>query len=377
MTITACRVCEGRFFGESVLQFKNMPKAAQNFPTAATREEDKGVDLDVRQCQNCGLVQLSNPPVPYYKEVIRAAAFSEEMRLFREKQFKEFVATWSLKDKKVLEVGTGKGEYLSLMQDQGVDAYGIEYGDESVEACREEGLNVEKDYISQFGYRLRNAPFDAFFILNFFEHVPHPNALLQSLSLNLTEGSIGLVEVPNFDMILKNNLFTEFIGDHLFYFTKDTLTYVLEKNGFEVLECKEIWYDYIISATVRKRQKTDVSSFDTQRQKLQEEIDAYTARFNRVAVWGAGHQALAVLSLLGLQDKIEYVVDSAPFKQGKYTPATHLPIFPPDTLNVEPVDAVIIMAASYSDGVAKKIRSRFDHKIKVAILRDHGLEHIK
>ncbi len=346
-------------------------------PSARDLPTEQGVDLEVCQCKRCGLIQLSNRPVPYYKEVIRASAFSGEMEKFRREQFEDFVAKHSLHSKKVIEIGTGKGEYLSLMKDCGVDAYGIEYAQDSVDACLAADLNVSRDYITHWGYRLSNAPFNAFFILNFFEHIPDPNATLDALYRNTTDDAIGLIEVPNFDMILKNNLFTEFIGDHLFYFTKETLRSTLERNGYEVLECKEVWYDYILSATVRKRQQVDVTSFDHQRNHLYAELHKFVDSFDRVAVWGAGHQSLAVLSLLDLQDKVQYVIDSAPFKQGKYTPATHIPIFPPATLAVEPVDAVIIMAASYSDGVAKKIRSRFDPKIKVAILRDHGLEHIK
>jgi hypothetical protein len=55
-----------------------------------------------------------------------------------------------------------------------------------------------------------------------------------------------------------------------------------------------------------------------------------------------------VMSVCGLKGKIEYVVDSAPFKQGKYTPATHIPIVGPETLVKKPVNAIIIMAGSYS-----------------------------
>ena len=376
MSRYTCRVCQGLFYSEPVLQFANMPKAAQHLPDASNLSDDEGVDLEVHQCQSCGLVQLSNPPVPYYKEVIRASAFSEEMKKFREEQFATFVEEYDLKNKKVIEVGTGKGEYLSLMKECGVEAHGIEFAQDSVDTCRSSGLQVNKGYINHWGYRLADAPFDAFFILNFFEHLPDPNATLQALYHNLADDGIGLVEVPNFDMILKSNLFTEFIGDHLFYFTQETLRSTLERNGYEAIECREIWYDYIISAVVRKRKKVDVSSFAKQREKLHRELHAYIDSFESVAVWGAGHQALAVLSLLELQDKIKYVVDSAPFKQGKYTPATHIPIMPPATLKVEPVQAIIIMAASYSDSVARKIRSNFDSRLKVTILRDGGLEDV-
>jgi hypothetical protein len=95
-----------------------------------------------------------------------------------------------------------------------------------------------------------------------------------------------------------------------------------------------------------------------------------------VAVWGAGHQALAVLALADLGNKIAYVVDSAPFKQGRYTPATHIPIVSPEQLVENPIGAIIIMAASYSDEVARLIRKRHGNSIRVAVLRDYGLEEI-
>jgi hypothetical protein len=75
-----------------------------------------------------------------------------------------------------------------------------------------------------------------------------------------------------------------------------------------------------------------------------------------------------------IADKVKYVVDSATFKQGKYTAATHVPIVSPDKLDSDPVDAVIVMAAGYSDEVAKIIRQKFDRNINISILRDLGLE---
>jgi hypothetical protein len=75
-----------------------------------------------------------------------------------------------------------------------------------------------------------------------------------------------------------------------------------------------------------------------------------------------------------LSDKIRFVVDSASFKQGKYTPASHLPIVSPDALATDPVEAVIVMAAGYSDEVARMLRRKFDAKMDISILRDYGLE---
>ena len=355
MGIDRCRVCGAQFFEPVLLKLGNMPMGAQQLPDDNSVKDDKGVSLDVWQCSACGLVQLSNAPVPYYREVIRAAAFSQSMQEFRKKQFLEFAEKFGLRETNVIEIGCGKGEYLSLIKESGMNAFGLEFGEESVFECLRRGMQVQQGFVDELSMPLYGAPFQAFFILNFLEHLPDPNKTLSGIRKNLSEDAVGLVEVPNFDMIVKKKLFSEFIGDHLFYFTKETLNSTLARAGFEILECKEIWYDYILSAEIRngggflnqeirskKFQRLNISDFYQVMEKVKKDLHDYIDAFDRVAVWGAGHQALAVMALADLGKKICYVVDSASFKQGRYTPATHIPIVAPEYLKTEPVDAVII-----------------------------------
>jgi SAM-dependent methyltransferase len=353
-----------------------MPSAAQTFPDAESLANDKGIDLEVCQCSHCGLVQLSNEPVPYYKDVIRAAAVSPEMKEFRLRQFSGFVQRFSLQGKKIVEIGCGRGEYLSLMQQCGVEAHGLEHAAESVADCLRGGLRVSQGYVQGDDFRASDAPFDAFYILNFFEHLPDPNSTLAGIRNILTEDAVGLVEVPNFDMILRKNLFSEFVSDHLTYFTAHTLQTTLACNGYDTIDCREEWHEYLISATVKKRKRLDLSHFADDRARIKAHLDDYIRRFpaKKVAIWGAGHQALTIIAMMQLADTIRYVVDSAPFKQGKYTPATHLPIVAPETLNSDPVDAVIVIAASYSDEVVRILRQRFPGIANVSILRNSRLE---
>ena len=360
-----------------MLNLSNMPSSAQNFPTKETLHLDSGEDLKVYQCKWCNLIQLNCPPVSYYREVIRASAFSEEMGVFREKQFTDFVDSHQLSGKDILEIGCGRGEYMSLMSRCDINVYGIEHSPESIEICRHSDLRVKRCYIETAKQDLGfDKKFDAFFILNFLEHLPNINEVLRGIANNLKEDAVGLVEVPNFDMILRNNLFSEFISDHLYYFTKETLRMTLERNGFEVIECKEIWYDYIISAIVKKRTKTDISHFKNHQKMITKEIKDYILRHGsqNVAIYGAGHQALAIIALTNIKNDIKYIIDDATFKQNKYTPATHIPIVSSEKLLTDPVSGVLIMAASYSDEVAKKIKKQFDKTIDTVILRDDGLE---
>jgi SAM-dependent methyltransferase len=354
-----------------------MPKVAQFLPDARALRKDKGVALAVFQCSGCGLVQLDSAPAAYYRQVIRSAGISPEMKDFRKKQLGGFIKKFSLKNKKIIEIGCGKGEYLSIAQGLGVNAYGLEYSKGSVAYCRSIGLKVQRGFVQNSAYRLERAPFEAFFTFNFLEHLPEPDVFLRGIYHNLSDDGVGLVEVPNLDMILKKKLFSEFMRDHLLYFSKETLSLSLSLNGFEIIETRVIWHDYIISAAVRKRPRLDMANFSEKQKELKNALDGYIHKFRKVAVWGAGHQALAAISLLGLNRKIEYVIDSAPFKQGKYTPATHIPIVAPAKLDSEPVEAVIIMAASYSDEIARLIRRKFNKNINVAIMRDYGLQCVR
>lgn len=374
-----CRCCYREITGEPILHYENMPKAAQFFPTKEEVGREKGVELNLYQCPYCGLVQLLAPPVPYYKDVIRTAGLSTELRKYREAFFQDFVNDYHLQGKKIIEIGAGCGEFLSIMETTGADCYGLEHLERSVEECRKKGLRVYQGFIEGETSEIENAPYDAFFIMNFLEHIPNPSDFLAGLRNNLQDEAVGLVEVPNMDMVLEKLMFSEFISDHLMYFTKQSLRSLLEINGFEVLSCESVWHDYVLSAVVRKRGNIVLDTFHMQLDKITAEIQRFinlheTDR-KKVAVWGAGHQALAILALAKLKDKVAFVIDSAPFKQDRFTPGTHIPIVSPAYFGMhqEDVGAVLVMAASYSDEVARIIKTEYK-SIAVGILREDGIE---
>ncbi len=377
MKVKKCRVCGGSFDKKEKLVLKNMPKAAQFMPDKSNVKNEKGVDLEVVKCAECGTVQLTNEPVKYYKDVIRAVGVSPSMREFRKKQFASFLKKYSLKNKKILEIGCGEGDYLEIMKKAGGRVYGIENSGKSARACRPRGLNVHKGFVRDRNYRIKNAPFDGFFIMNFLEHIPGARELLLGVSANLKKGGIGIVEVPNFGMMAEKKLYAEIISDHIFYFTADTLKNLLNISGFIVLECEPAWNDYIISAVVKKADHPGVSEAGIYMEKLKKEVNKYIDKLReknkKAAIWGAGHQAFTVMSVCGPGNRIEYVVDSAPFKQGKFTPATHIPIVPPETLEKSPVDVVIVMAGGYSGEVAGIIRKKYPSVKNIAVFRDNKI----
>jgi len=374
--INQCRICKGPFLFPALLEYPNSPRSAQGF-LDNLEELDDVVDLKIYQCQQCGLVQHNLKPVDYYKDVIRAIAYSEEMGSFREKQLAEWIQKFNLKDKKILEIGSGQGEYLELLlRAGGKNVYGVENSKESVEIAKKKGLNIQQGYLSKDYENSYAENFDAFATFNFMEHWPDISSSLHSLQNSLIDGAVGLVEVPNFDFILKNGMYSEFTTDHIFYFTEKTLRTVLETHGFDVIEINSIWHDYILSAQVKKRPAINKSGFSTKQNKIVKELRNFVNKFkkNEVIIWGAGHQALAVTSIANLDLKVNHVVDSAKFKQDKYTPGTHLLIKDPQSIHQDLPKAIIIMAAAYSDEVAKILSSQYPEVKNIAILREDGLE---
>lgn len=372
-----CRGCKGKMPDQVLLTYKNMPKSAQFFPDETEVKAEKGVNITLYQCPYCGLIQAVGEPVPYYRDVIRATGVSEEMRVFREKQYQKWVEDYHLNGKKVIEIGCGVGEYMAMMETTGTQVSGIEHLSDSVEKGRKQGHHIIKYFVEDENARIPGAPYDGFYCMNFLEHIPEPGTFLKGIAANLADGAVGLIEVPNFNMMLEKALYSEFIQDHLSYFTKETLCGLLEQNGFEVISCENIWYGYILSAVVRKRKLIDVSRFLESHDKLKTQMDEFLQEQKgagkKVAVWGAGHQALANLALLNMADKIEFVIDSANFKQDKYTPATHIPIVAPERLTRNEVQMVIIMAAGYSHEVKQIMKKKYP-QVESVILTEEGIE---
>lgn len=377
MSMELCRGCRQVLPDKLLLEYRNMPKSAQFFPTDEDVATEKGVDILLKECSCCGLIQATGNPVPYYRDVIRATGVSKEMYEFRVKQYGEWVDSYNLTGRRVLEVGCGTGEYMTAMEQAGADVYGLEHLEDSVNKAIRDGHKVLHGFIEDEKTMVANAPFDGFYSMNFLEHIPEPGAFLRGIAANLSDGATGIIEVPNFDMMIKKSLYSEFIQDHLSYFTERTLCNLLEQNGFEVISCSNIWYDYILSAVVRKRKITDVSGFTSMHDNLKKQMSDFLGEQKkagkRIAVWGAGHQALANLSLLSMENDITYVIDSAKFKQDKYTPATHIPIVAPERLSKGEVQMVIIMAAGYSNEV-RQIMERDYPLIENVIMTENGIE---
>lgn len=411
-----CIACGKLLPEQSLFELTSAPASAQDIPDAKEVQQDEGVTLHLRQCGCCGLVQFDCEPVSYYRDVIRAGGGSSTMRELRTSQYRHLIETYHLEGKTFFEAGCGRGEFLKFLQEFPVEIYGMEHKADLVETAQAEGLHVWREFperedqrfghspeasmLQESGWSVPEKPFDVFLSFNFLEHQPRPDVMLKAIWNNLAEDGMGLVTVPSLEYILEKESYYELIRDHIAYYTFDTLRALLNHCGFEVLEEEMINRDtlsMVVRKTAMPETDADVSAAGsvqsgtpsgatiiaplTEGYKIVTgEVRALTDRLvregRRLAMWGASHQGFTLASTSELGEHLAYIIDSAPFKQGRFAPASHVPIVAPDHYFEDPVDAVLIVAPGYTDEIAGIIKTKFGEKVETMTLRTNRIEHL-
>ena len=411
-----CIACGKLLPEQSLFELTSAPASAQDIPDAKEVQQDEGVTLHLRQCGGCGLVQFDCEPVSYYRDVIRAGGGSSPMRELRTSQYRHLIETYHLEGKTFFEAGCGRGEFLKFLQEFPVEIYGMEHKADLVETAQAEGLHVWREFperedqrfghspeasmLQESGWSVPEKPFDVFLSFNFLEHQPRPDVMLKAIWNNLAEDGMGLVTVPSLEYILEKESYYELIRDHIAYYTFDTLRALLNHCGFEVLEEEMINRDtlsMVVRKTAMPETDADISAAGsvqsgtpsgatiiaplTEGYKIVTgEVRALTDRLvregRRLAMWGASHQGFTLASTSELGEHLAYIIDSAPFKQGRFAPASHVPIVAPDHYFEDPVDAVLIVAPGYTDEIAGIIKTKFGEKVETMTLRTNRIEHL-
>ena len=345
-----------------------MPESAQGF--LEYESDNQTMDINLVQCKFCGTIQLDCEPVGYYKDVIRFGG--DSIANIRRKQLKEFIEKYNLENKKIVEIGASNGDFLRILNEFNVKCFGIENSQNNITVNSNGGgvIKVEKNFLDREDIKLKDSPFDAFVQFNFMEHQPNPNVMMRAIYNNLTADGVGFITVPNCDYLFDNGVFCQVIRDHLIYFSKESLFFFIQKNGFNISKYFLINNDSH-GVFIEKRSLNINNKFDLVFDKLYNDICSYIKNYKKVAVWGAGHEALAILSCYNLHDKIEYVIDSSKFKQGKFSIGSNIKIISPSQAYQNLVDAIIIIAMDYIDEIKNLIETNMPDNISIlAVIGD-------
>lgn len=353
-----CRLCCANNL-DAFVSLRRSPQQLSRLLTASDLESDVCIPLTAFRCGCCGFVQLleSHPKVDY-QDYSLSWMHIQALKGYREALAARVAMRYGLKGKSVLDVGCGSGEFMSCLQGNGMVACGVEPSSILVERARQSGFRVIHGFASR-ALLETEPPFSALTCLQVLEHISNPVDFLMILRKSLAEGGVGVIEVPRLEFILSEGRFYDFFGDHVNYFTENTLRLACEMAGFKVLQAYSDFDEQFLIAEVTPAEEWSIKDFDQQITTELDELRAWlcseVAANRRVAVWGAGYKSIAAIAECNIRG-IQYVIDSDLNKHGFYTPGSLLKIHPPSALLTEPVDTILLAAVAYKKEILRQIR---------------------
>ena len=373
-----CRLC-GDHTTLELARLKGVPKAAQWMPNECEIDTDLPIELVICQCKDCGLVQLSNEPVSYYKDVITTQSLNKVARSALRDELLPLIAEIDTENLTALEIGCGNGGYLHVLQELGFSTTGIEHCEANVESARSDGLNVRRGYLTDYDRSelLSIGKFSLVVVNNFLEHQPDVKLFLSCTYDLLQEKGFLYVSVPSLERIEEKDCLQEFISDHLVYFTEETLRNALSSSGFEVSRFYEKNNGNDLVAVAKKRTLKCYQNMERNFLQVSTSVANFVSQKSRdghtIAVWGAGHRALTFMAVSELQD-VAFVIDSAKFKQGRLTPLLHRRIIAPEEIAALGISLIILMLpGALNHTVSKLLTAELDFQGEVYCFDDNRL----
>jgi SAM-dependent methyltransferase len=338
-------------------------------------------DIALGFCPECGFITntLFDPTVHEYSgNYEETQGFSPTFRAFHKRLAESLIAKYELRNKKIVEIGCGKGEFLSLICELGGNQ-GIGFDPAFVAARNPAAKDVDITFIADFySEKYAHVGADFFCCKMTLEHIPDTAHFIQTVrrAVGDRRDSIVFFQVPDARRVLRDLAFWDIYYEHCSYFSAGSLARVFREAGFDVLET---WTDYddqylMISARpavamqppsdlereAPKLVKEDIEYFVKQQaariESWKQEIASLKESGQRAVVWGSGSKGVAFLSALGGGPEIEYVVDINPFRQGKFMAGTGQEIVSPSFLAGYKPDVAIAMNPIYQGEIQDDLK---------------------
>lgn len=336
--------------------------------------------LDLGVCARCGFVwnRAFDPSVHDYSlDYEETQGFSPRFRSFAVELATRLVERYDIRGKRVLEIGSGKGEFLALMCELGGnEGIGIDpsFEEDRLESPALDRMTFIKDY---YGEQHADVEADVIVCRHTLEHIlPVADFLeLVRMSIGARKEPLVFLEVPDTGRILRDLAFWDIYYEHCSYFTPGSLAQLFRRTGFEILDLSLDFDDQYILIECLPSDGPAGARFDaeeapadvvaaatrfaarvpTHLAQWRRALAAWSSAGERTVLWGSGSKGVAFLNSLAGAPEIELVVDINPFKHGKAMAGSGQPIVPPERLADYRPHRVVVVNSIYSDEIARML----------------------
>jgi SAM-dependent methyltransferase len=376
--VHACRLC-GDPLRDTFVDLGKSPLCESYLSAEQLDQVEHFYPLRVWICSGCLLVQLQAyvPGSEIFTDYAYFSAYSDDWVAHAARYVDLVTERLGLDGRSlVLELASNDGYLLQHFVRKQVPALGVDPAANVAAAARERGVETIVDFFdTRLARRLvaegRSA--DLVVANNVLAQVPELNDFVAGIELVLAPHGVVTVEVPHVVRLVEGLQFDTIYHEHYSYFSLTTLVRLFADHGLEIFEVEELpshggslriygkragdelhRAGPAVDAILAREREGGYDSLAGYRGfgdraaetkwSLLELLIGLRRDGKRVAGYGAPGKGNTLLNYCGIRtDLLEFTVDRNPYKQGKFLPGTHIPIYAPERIEVERPDCILIL----------------------------------
>jgi 2-polyprenyl-3-methyl-5-hydroxy-6-metoxy-1,4-benzoquinol methylase len=347
--------------------------------------------LHVYVCERCFLVQLEEyvSPEHIFTEYAYFSSYADTWLQHAKNYTDLMVERFGLDGRShVVEVASNDGYLLQYFVEKNIPVLGIEPARNVAQVATDKGVPTLMEFFgTECARRLAEEDKQADLLLgnNVLAQVPDLNDFVAGLRILLKPQGVITIEFPNLMCLVAENQFDTIYHEHFSYFSFIAAEKIFATHGLTLFDVEEL-PTHGGSLRIYARHSDDTSKPVSERAmelKSREEQAgitslAYYAAFaeqvketkrklldfliqaksagKTVVGYGAPGKGNTLLNYCGIRtDFLDYTVDRNPYKQGKFLPGTHIPIFHPDKIKETQPEYVMILPWNFKDEIIEQI----------------------
>lgn len=387
MTNSFCRFTGIKL--NTILDFGDQP-LGNGFLLPEEFNEEYFFKMSIGFSEKTYMLQLNEQPSPekmFHDEYAFYSSTSKNMALHFKKFAEDLLKSNYLKneDPFIVELGCNDGIFLKHIAKQKIRHLGIEPSINVAKVANESGINTLSDFFSEklsTELAKKHGKVDAFIAANVMCHIPNLKDIIKGIKAILNTQGVLIFEDPYLGDVIKKSSYDQIYDEHVYIFSALAVQKIFNIYDMELIDVQpqnthggSMRYfishkgSYKISNNVEKIINNEINlglnkestfkkfSMNVQKSRLElrELLKRLKSQGKKIAGYGATSKSTTILNYCNIgSDLIDYITDTTPIKQNKFSPGMHIPIVDYKYFKENPPDFAFLFAWNHSNEIMEK-----------------------